>query len=399
MFLFLQNIRATLIPTIAIPVVLLGTFGVLSAAGFSINTLTMFGMVLSIGLLVDDAIVVVENVERLMRVEKLTPKEAALKSMEQISGALVGVATVIAAVFVPMAFMKGSVGIIYRQFSLTIVTSMALSALVALILTPALCATLLRQRPESTNKGIFGRFNRWFDRQAARYQIQVRSVLRRPLRWVVAFGLGSLVMVFLFSRLPTSFLPDEDQGIIYAIAQLPPGASIERTASVLSEIEKHVLETESEAVENVLTTAGFAFSGSGQNIGQVYITLKDWGVRKESRLSANAIIARLRGAVNRIPDARVIVFGPAPVKEMAKASGFEFELVDLTGRGHEALMDARNLLVGKVASHPVLQNVRHAGLDDVEQYQLYIDLDKAGALSLDKSAIDNALAAYWGASM
>jgi multidrug efflux pump len=396
MYLFLQNFRATLIPTIAIPVVLLGTFGTLTVAGFSINTLTMFGMVLSIGLLVDDAIVVVENVERLMRTEKLTSKEAALKSMQQITGALVGVAAVIAAVFIPAAFMRGSVGVIYRQFSLTIVASMALSTLVALILTPALCATLLRQRADTVSAGFFRRFNRWFDRQAARYQIQVRSVLRRPMRWIAAFGFGIFVIGFLAFRLPTSFLPDEDQGILYAIAQFPPGASLERTSMILSEIEKYVRETEVEAVEGVSTTAGFAFSGSGQNIGQAYITLKDWSVRTENRLSANAVAARIRRAVSGIPEARVIVFGPAPVKEMAKASGFEFELVDLTGRGHEALMEARDILVRKAAAHPVLQNVRHAGLDDVEQYQLHIDLDKAGALSLDKNTIDYALGAYWG---
>jgi multidrug efflux pump len=396
MYLFLQNIRATLIPTIAIPVVLLGTFGVLAAAGFSINTLTMFGIVLSVGLLVDDAIVVVENVERLMHTENLTPKEAALKSMEQITGALVGVAAVIAAVFIPMAFMAGSVGVIYRQFSLTIVTSMILSALVALILTPALCATLLRKHPESTSAGIFGRFNRWFDRLAARYKIHVRSILRRPTRWVAAFCLGIVVIAFLAFRLPTSFLPDEDQGMLYAIAQLPPGASLERTSAVLSEIEQYIRENETEAVEGVSTTAGFAFSGSGQNIGQAYITLKDWSIRKTNRLSANAVAARIRKEVSRILEARIIVFGPAPVKEMAKASGFEFELLDLTGRGHEALMEARDLLVEKAATHPALQNVRHAGLDDVEQYQLHIDLDKASALSLDKNIIDLTLATYWG---
>ena len=396
MYLFLQNWRATFIPTVAIPVVLLGTFGVLAAAGYSINTLTMFGMVLAIGLLVDDAIVVVENVERLMHEEGLGPREAARQSMSQISGALVGVALVIAAVFVPMAFMPGSVGIIYRQFSLTIVTAMTLSVLVALILSPALCATMLKPNGYGGRTGFFGRFNRWFERLSTSYQRQVGGLLPRPRRVLLAFGVGLAVVAWLFFRLPTSFVPGEDQGCMYAIVQMPPGATMERTNAVLAEIRKYLLAEEREGVRNVQTVAGFSFIGSGQNVGQAFISLRDWDERNSDALHADAIIARTRQRFSGIPDARVIVFGPAPIKEMATASGFEFELMDLTGRGHEALMQARDQLLGKARQHPVLRNVRHGGLDDVEQYTLRLDLDKAEALELGKGEINDAVAAYWG---
>ncbi|MDL2279262.1 efflux RND transporter permease subunit [Desulfovibrio sp. OttesenSCG-928-G11] len=397
MYLFLQSWRATLIPTIAIPVVLLGTFGVMAAAGFSINTLTMFGMVLSIGLLVDDAIVVVENVERLMREEGLSPKEAAQKSMEQITGALVGVAAVIAAVFVPMAFMPGSVGIIYRQFSLTIVTSMGLSALVALSLTPALCATILRPHAHGKKEWRFFRaFNTWFDRLSGRYRNLVSFLLSRPLRGLAALGLGVVLIAFLYYRLPSSFLPGEDQGAMYVIVQLPPGASLERTRAVLDEVETHLLEKEEKACLHVMTMAGSSFIGSGHNLGQAFVSLRHWDERNSSDLQVEAIYARVRRALSVMPDARITVFGPAPVKEMAQAAGFEFELLDLTGRGHEALMEARNILLDKARETPVLRNVRHGGLEDVEQYELRMDLDKAGALSLDKGTINEAVSAYWG---
>ena len=406
MYLFLQNFRSTLIPTIAVPVVLLGTFGVLAAAGYSINTLTMFGMVLSIGLLVDDAIVVVENVERLMAEEGQSPREAARKSMDQITGALVGVALVIAAVFVPMAFMDGSVGVIYRQFSVTIVTSMALSALVALILTPALCATMLsphghaRAAGPMEPTGLAGRFyawfNAWFDRSALRYQNQVGRLLSRPLRCLPAFGLGLLLIGFLFFRLPASFLPGEDQGCFYAIAQLPPGATLERTRAVLDEVEAYLLTEEADNIENVMTAAGDSFIGRGQNVGQAYIALSHWDSRKNDSQRVNAIMNRARARFSAIPDARIIVFGPAPIKELGNASGFEFELMDLTGRGHAALMEARDALLAKARAHPALLNVRHGGFDDVEQYSLGIDLAKAGALSLSKGEINSAVAAYWG---
>ena len=400
MYLFLQSFRSTIIPTIAVPVVLLGTFGVLAAAGYTINTLTMFGMVLAIGLLVDDAIVVVENVERLMREEGLRPKAAALKSMDQITGALVGVALVIAAVFVPMAFMSGSVGVIYRQFSMTIVTSMVLSCLVALILTPALCATMLSPHSPASRKGPAGRFyawfNAWFDRRTLRYRNQVGLLLARPLRCLPAFGLGLLLIGFLLYRLPTSFLPDEDQGTVYAIAQLPPGATLERTRAVLDEVERYLLTEEAENIHNVLTVAGDSFNGRGQNIGQAYVSLAHWDARQGRDRHVQSIMARARARFSKIPDARIIVFAPASVKELGNAAGFEFELMDLTGRGHAALMEARGILLDKARAHPALRNVRHSGFDDVEQYNLDIDLAKAGALSLRKGDINNTIAAYWG---
>ena len=396
MYLFLQSWRATIIPTIAIPVVLLGTFGVMTVAGFSINTLTMFGMVLSIGLLVDDAIVVVENVERLMRDEGLAPKQAALESMRQITGVLVGVAAVIAAVFVPMAFMPGSVGIIYRQFSLTIVTSMALSALVALSLTPALCATLLRPHGHAKRRRFFGLFNAWFERLSGRYGDRVAALLARPAPGLAALAIGVVVIGFLYYRLPSSFLPNEDQGAMYIIVQLPPGASLERTRSVLDTVEAHLLEKETSACLHVMTMAGSSFIGSGHNLGQAFVSLRHWDERTTPDLQVEAIYARVRRALSNMPDARVVVFGPAPVKEMARAAGFEFELMDITGRGHDALMEARDLLLARAAETPVLRNVRHGGMEDVEQYELRIDLDKAGALSLDKGVINETVAAYWG---
>jgi len=396
MFLFLQNFRATLIPTLAIPVVLLGTFGVLAAAGYTINTLTMFGLVLAIGLLVDDAIVVVENCERLMREEGLSPREAARKSMRQISGALIGVALVIAAVFVPMAFMSGSVGVIYRQFSLTIVSAMTLSALVALILSPALCATLLKSHGHKKQFVFFEWFNNRFDRLAGAYQGQVGKMLSGSKRVLLAFGLGLLLAGYLFFRLPTSFVPQEDQGALYAIVQLPPGATMERTDAALAPIRDYLLNEESANVENVQTVAGFSFIGSGQNIGQAFISLKPWSQRQDPDQHVEAVIARTRRHFSSIPEARVIVFGPAPIKEMAQAAGFEFELMDLTGRGHEALMEARDLLLAKAREHPLLRNVRHGGLDDVPQYDLHIDLEKAETFGLRKDAINDAVATYWG---
>ncbi|MDR1490844.1 MAG: efflux RND transporter permease subunit [Desulfovibrio sp.] len=395
MYLFLQKFRATFIPTIAIPVVMLGTFGVLAAAGYSINTLTMFGMVLAIGLLVDDAIVVVENVERLMREENLSPVAAARRSMTQISGALVGVAMVIAAVFVPMAFMPGSVGILYRQFSLTIVTAMAMSALVALILSPALCATLLKTG-YSGKQGFFDRFNHWFERISGSYQQQVARMLHRPRFVFITFGLALLLVGWLFFHLPTSFVPNEDQGAFYAIAQLPPGATMERTDAVLAEIRDYLLTEEKLSIRNVQTMAGYSFIGSGQNVGQAFISLRHWDERTKAEQHVDALIARTRRRFSDTPEARVTVFGPAPIKEMARASGFEFELMDLTGRGHDALMEARNILLDKARRQPALRNVRHGGLDDVEQYDLQIDLEKAEALSLRKGDINDAVAAYWG---
>lgn len=396
MYLFLQNFRATLIPTIAVPVVLLGTFGVLALFGYSINSLTMFGLVLSIGLLVDDAIVVVENVERLMQEEKLSPKEATKKSMGQIIGALAGVAMVIAAVFVPMAFTGGATGVIYRQFSVTIVTSMLLSLLVAIVLTPAMCATILHSE-HHVPKGVFwGRFNRWFESSSIRYQHSVRGILATPARYVLLYGLGLGLIGFLFVRLPSGFLPDEDQGIMLMSIQLPPGATFERTDKVLEQVQQYILQEESDAVEYVLTVSGASLSGDAQNAGMVFMRLRDWGLRKDERLNVFAVADRVNKKFSNIPDARIFSFAPPAVVELGSSSGFDFELVDRSSQGHEALMQARDQLLAAASKHPDLRNVRHNGLDDVEQYKLGIDLNKAGSQSLRKAEIDTTISAYWG---
>ena len=396
MYLFLQSIRATIIPAIAIPVVLLGTFFILAACGFIINTLTMFGMVLAIGLLVDDAIVVVENVERLMREEKLTPREAAKKSMRQITGALVGVAMVIAAVFVPMAFMEGSTGVVYRQFSITIAVAMGLSALVALILSPALCANLLTTHREKRAKGPLNRFNTWFERLSEVYGGKVEQLLTRPWRYVCIFVAGVAVTAFLFVRLPTAFLPDEDQGVIFALVQLPPGATFERTQRVLSDVNQYFHDTESDVLATLFTTAGESFLGSGQNTGQAPITFTDWNSRMGKGKSVPEIMDRARRHFSAYTDARVYFVAPPPAVELGNATGFVFELQDRAGKGHAALMEARNMLLGMANQHPDILYVRPNGLDDVEQYALDIDLDKAGALGLRKGDIDAAIAGYWG---
>lgn len=400
MYLFLQNFRATLIPTIAVPVVLLGTFGVLSAAGFSINTLTMFAMVLAIGLLVDDAIVVVENVERLMREEHLPPKEAARKSMDQITGALVGIALVLSAVFVPMAFFGGSVGVIYRQFSITIVASMALSVLVAMVLTPALCATMLKPHEENhrPQTGLFGKFNVWFDSMALKYQGVVHHMVLKPLRYLVVYGLAVGVMAFLFLRLPSSFLPDEDQGLMFALVQLPPAASMERTIEVLKKVEKHFLEDEKEAVQSLMTVAGYSYSGNGQNAGLAFVRLKDWKERERKDLRVPAVQARAMAKFSQISEGLVFAFAPPAVMELGNATGFDFELLDQGGLGHEALMAARGQLLAKASARPELRNVRPNGLADVEQYTLDIDLAKAGALGLNVNDIYSTISAFWGSS-
>ncbi len=398
MYLFLQSFRATLIPTIAVPVVLLGTFGVLAAAGYSINSLTMFGMVLAIGLLVDDAIVVVENVERLMREEGLNPKEAAKKSMDQITSALVGVAMVICAVFVPMAFMSGSTGVIFRQFSITIVTAMVLSVVVAIVLTPALCATMLPERMHHASAGFFGRFNRWFESVTDRYRNGVGRMIARPARYLAGFACGLAVIAFLFWRLPSGFLPEEDQGVLMATIQLPSGASFERTLGVLDQVNRHFLEDEAGAVESVMTVAGFSFAGMGQNNGIAFVRLRDWSKRKGASLRAQAVAGRAMRKFSSIPEANVYAFTPPAVMELGNATGFDFELIDRAGQGHEALMDARNQLLAKAAAHPDLAMVRPNGMEDVEEYTLDIDLEKAGAQSLSKGEINTAIAAYWGSA-
>lgn len=398
MYLFLQNFRATLIPTIAIPVVLLGTFGVLALTGFSINSLTMFGMVLAIGLLVDDAIVVVENVERIMREEKVGPKEAAKKSMGQITGALVGVAMVIAAVFVPMAFMGGSTGVIYRQFSITIVTAMTLSVFVAIVLTPALCATMLPDVMHHKTTGIFGRFNTWFDGLSGRYKNGVSGVISRPRRYIAAFLVGVGVIGYMFWKLPSGFLPDEDQGILFAQVTLPAGATFERTQEVLSQVDRHFREDEKDSVQSVMTVAGFSFGGSGQNAGLAFISLKDWNERRSKSQRVPALVQRAMAKFSRIPEANVFAFAPPAVIELGNATGFDFELIDRGNQGHDALMNARNILLMKANKHPDLQAVRPNGLEDVDQYVLDIDLAKAGAQSLTKGEINTAVAAYWASA-
>ncbi len=396
MFLFLQNFRATLIPTIAIPVVLLGTFGVLAAVGFSINTLTMFGMVLAIGLLVDDAIVVVENVERLMHEEGLSPKEAARKSMDQITGALVGVAVVIAAVFVPMAFMVGSTGVIYRQFSITIVTAMTLSVAVAVILTPAMCATMLRHKTPQIGRGVFGRFNVWFERLTNAYQRTVGRLIRKPGRHLAVFAASLVLAGVLFSQLPTGFLPDEDQGLLAVVVQTPPGATFEQTETVLKEIDEYFRTEETTAVKSSMTVSGLHFGGTGQNMGMSIAMLKDWQERPGKDQSVFAIMERVRARFENHPGGAVFAFVPPAVLELGNSMGFDFELIDRGGRGHAALMEARNILLAEAAKNPALRNVRPNGMDDVEQYELDIDLAKAGAQGLRKRDINSAIAAYWG---
>ncbi|WP_368209871.1 efflux RND transporter permease subunit [Aeromonas sp. R4-2] len=401
MYLFLQNFRATLIPTIAVPVVLLGTFGVMAAFGFSINTLTMFGMVLAIGLLVDDAIVVVENVERLMSEEDLSPLEATRKSMTQITGALVGIALVLSAVFVPMAFFGGSTGAIYRQFSLTIVSAMVLSVLVALILTPALCATLLKPMKHGefgAKRGFFGWFNRAFDAGTNRYQSGVRKVIKQGLRYSLIYGAMLAVLAVLFMRMPTSFLPEEDQGVIMSMVQLPVGATKQRTEVVLADMRDYFLKNEKDNVDSVLTVSGFSFAGSGQNAGMAFIKLKDWSERKSPDRSANAIIGRAMGYLFSIKEAQVFAFNLPPIPELGTATGFDFFLQDRGGIGHDKLMAARNQLLGMAAQDPTLVRVRPNGMEDTPQLDIKIDYEKALAQGLSIADINNTLATAWGSS-
>ncbi|WP_421142964.1 efflux RND transporter permease subunit [Aeromonas dhakensis] len=401
MYLFLQNFRATLIPTIAVPVVLLGTFGVMSAFGFSINTLTMFGLVLAIGLLVDDAIVVVENVERLMSEEDLSPLEATRKSMTQITGALVGIALVLSAVFVPMAFFGGSTGAIYRQFSLTIVSAMVLSVLVALILTPALCATLLKPIKHGefgVKRGFFGWFNRAFDASANRYQSGVRKVVKQGVRYGIIYAAMLAVLAILFMRMPTSFLPEEDQGVIMSMVQLPVGATKQRTEVVLADMRDYFMKNEKDNVDSVLTVAGFSFAGSGQNSGMAFIKLKDWKERNTPDRSANAIIGRAMGYLFSIKEAQVFAFNLPPIPELGTATGFDFYLQDRAGVGHDKLMAARNQLLGMAAQDPNLVRVRPNGMEDTPQLDIKIDYEKALAQGLSISDINSTLSSAWGSA-
>jgi multidrug efflux pump len=402
MLLFLQNIRATLIPTIAVPVVLLGTFAVLSAAGFSINTLTLFGMVLAIGLLVDDAIVVVENVERLITTEHLSPKEAARKSMDEISGALVGIGLVLTAVFLPMAFFGGSTGVIYRQFSITIVSAMVLSVLVALILTPALCASILK--PHDAGKvegtGIFARFARWFndkfDRGREKYERGIRYTSKHRKRSMLGYLMIVLVMAVLFWRLPTGFLPDEDQGFAITVVQGPAGATSARTEKALTAVREHFLGQEGKNVFGVFTVNGFSFAGAGQNSGIAFIPLKEWKERKGGENRAAKIAERAMGPFSQFKDALIFAIVPPPVQELGNATGFDLQLVDTGGIGHARLVQARNMMMGMAMQDKRVAGVRPNALDDAPALKILVDQDKMRALGLDLAQVNATIAGAWG---
>ncbi|MCF6652618.1 multidrug efflux RND transporter permease AcrD [Raoultella ornithinolytica] len=401
MYLFLQNIRATLIPTIAVPVVLMGTFAILFACGYSINTLTMFAMVLAIGLLVDDAIVVVENVERIMSEEGLSPREATRKSMGQIQGALVGIAMVLSAVFIPMAFFGGTTGAIYRQFSITIVSAMVLSVLVAMILTPALCATLLKpmkKGEEHGKKGFFGWFNRMFNRNASRYETAVGKILHRSLRWIAIYALLLGGMVFMFLRLPTSFLPQEDRGMFLTSVQLPSGATQQQTLKVVQKVEDYFFNHEQANVASIFATVGSGPGGNSQNVARMFIRLKDWDERDAKTGTSFAIIERATKAFNSINEARVFATNPPAISGLGSSAGFDMELEDHAGNGHAALMAARDTLLDLAAKDERLTRVRHNGLDDSPQLQIDIDQRKAQALGVAIDDINNTLQTAWGSS-
>jgi len=407
MYLFMGSFRATLIPTIAVPVVLLGTFGVLGLFGFSINMLTMFAMVLAIGLLVDDAIVVVENVERIMSEEGLSPREATAKSMDQITSALIGIGLVLSAVFGPMAFFGGSTGVIYRQFSVTIIASMLLSVLVALILTPVLCVSLLKPVPaghEPADNAVFflRPFFRWFDRvfYGARdhYLRLVGRVLTKKLRYLFLFLLIVAAMGYLFQRMPTAYLPDEDQGILLVQAILPSGSTLEQTEKVMEEVENHFLVDEKDAVKSFASVAGYSFSGQGQNVALGFVHLKDWKLRERPDLKVGAVAGRAMGAFSQIRNAMVFAFPPPAVIELGNAKGFDFQLQDRGGLGHAALMAARNQLLGMATHDPRLIRVRPNGMEDVPEYRINVDWEKAGALGVPITSIHNTIAAAFGSA-
>ncbi|MFV0596028.1 efflux RND transporter permease subunit [Shewanella sp.] len=399
MYLFLQNFRATLIPTIAVPVVLLGTFAILSATGFSINTLTMFAMVLAIGLLVDDAIVVVENVERVMAEEGLSPIEATRKSMDQITGALVGIGLTLSAVFVPMAFMSGSTGVIYRQFSITIVSAMALSVLVALILTPALCATMLKPLKKGhghIETGFFGWFNRGFDRLTNRYESSVAGIIKRGFRVMMIYAALVVAVGWIFMRMPTAFLPDEDQGILFTQAILPTNSTQESTMKVLEKVSDHYMAEE--GVKSVFSVAGFSFAGQGQNMGIAFVGLKDWSEREAPGMDVQSIAGRAMGVFSQMKEAFVFAFVPPAVIELGTANGFDMYLQDKSGQGHAKLLEARNQLLGMAAQNPNLVGVRPNGQEDAPIYQLHIDHAKLSALGIEIANVNSVLATAWGGS-
>lgn len=398
MYLFLQNFRATLIPTIAVPVVLLGTFSVLSFAGFSINTLTMFAMVLAIGLLVDDAIVVVENVERIMEEEGLSPLEATKKSMGQITGALVGIGLTLSAVFVPMAFMSGSTGVIYRQFSITIVSAMALSVLVALILTPALCATLLKPIPKGEKhekSGFFGWFNRSLANLLGRYQKNVSSLIKRTGRVTLVYLVLIGIVGWMFLRMPTAFFPEEDQGVLFTQVALPVNSSLEQTEQVVKKATNYYLNEESKNVRSVFAVAGFNFSGSGQNMGMAFVGLKDWSERKGVGQDVQSIANRAMMAFSQFKEALVFAFAPPAVIQLGTSNGFDFYLQDKNGQGHDKLMQAKDKLLQLAAKDPKLVGVRMSGLEDAPTYQLHIDYAKLSALGVSISDATSVLTTGW----
>ncbi|MGE5610864.1 MAG: efflux RND transporter permease subunit [Bacillota bacterium] len=407
MYLFMGNMRATLIPTIAVPVVILGTFAVLGLAGSSINMLTMFGMVLAIGLLVDDAIVVVENVERIMSEEGLSPKEATRKSMDQITSALIGIGLVLSAVFGPMAFFAGSTGVIYRQFSITIIASMLLSVVVALVLTPVLCASFLKAVPkghEAAEGGVWflRPFFRWFDRVFFGlrdwYLKVVSHSLHKKLRYVAAFILIVVAMGYLFRRMPTAYLPDEDQGMMLVQATLPASSTLEQTQAVMDQVRDHFLKDEKDAVESCMTISGNNFAGRGQNAGMAFVKLKDWSLRPGAELKVTAVAGRAMREFSKIRNAMVFALVPPSVIELGTAKGFDFQLLDRGGLGHAQLMAARNQLLGMAAQEPVLTKVRPNGLEDVPEYRVDVDWEKAGALGTPISSIHSTISAAFGSA-
>lgn len=407
MWLFLGSFRATLIPTIAVPVVLLGTFAVLGIFGYSINMLTMFAMVLAIGLLVDDAIVVVENVERIMREEGLPPKEATAKSMDQITSALIGIGLVLSAVFGPMAFFGGSTGIVYRQFSITVISSMLLSVIVALILTPVLCANLLKPIPlghdesEGTLKILrpfFSRFNRLFFKTRDLYVKLVEKSFTRVKRYLVAYVIIIGLVIIVLMRLPTAYIPDEDQGILLSQVIMPSGSTLEQTKGVLNEVQQYFMTKEKDAVESCMFVAGIGFSGRTQSNGMVFIKLKDWHLRKRDNLKVDAIIGRAMGVFSHYKKAMVFVFAPPAIIEIGRSRGFDFQLLDRGGLGHEKLMAARNQLLFMASKDKRLMGVRPNGLEDVHEYRIIVDKEKAGALGVPISSINSTIAASFGST-
>jgi multidrug efflux pump len=399
MYLFLQNIRYTLIPTIVVPVALMGTFAVMSAFGFSINVLTMFGLVLAIGILVDDAIVVVENVERIMSEEGLSPREATRKAMGQITGAIIGITLVLVAVFIPMAFFGGSVGAIYRQFTVSMVSAMMFSALMALTLTPALCATILKPVEKGHHvekRGFFGWFNRGFAQTSTRYQGVIARMLKKTTRFMLVYGVIIACVWLLFARMPGSFLPSEDQGYLITNVQLPPGASANRTLGVIEQVEKYYLNNP--LIERTVAVTGFSFSGSGQNAGLVFTPLTDWDQRKGKGEDATSIAGKAFGVLIGIRDAIVFPVNPPPIRELGNATGFSFRLQDRGGLGHDALIAARNQLMGMASQSKVITGMRPEGLEDTPQLQLDIDRDKAGALGVSFADINATLSNAMGSA-